>query len=94
MVFTKSTTMKSRFLLALKAYSINSFFFNLNDVLIFVLYFSMNSTTWRLGLTDYYANSTFTFVYVYCILTIWTIVYTFGGILFFYFTLLFFVRLS
>ena len=73
--------MKSRFLQSLMIYSINSFLLNLNDTIVFILYFVLNKAEWYFESIRFVAPPFMTyFVYVYS--PLWTVLYAFGGFYF------------
>jgi hypothetical protein len=71
--------MNQRFLVCLKFYSINSLMVNLNDMITCLFYFIKIENIYRFNGLDFYENSSFVFYYTNFYLTIWSIVYTFGG---------------
>ncbi len=80
-VFFFTPRMNSRFLIALKLYSINSLLVSLSDTLFMIVYSVVNKISWIYNGLFYSRSLIHVSYFIYFHLPIWTILYTFGSCL-------------
>ena len=80
-MFFFSSGMDTKFLKSLKVYSLNSFIYSCVDLTTITLYFCLNDSVYRFKYLDFYTSYSFVFFYAYIHNILWTLCYTFSGLM-------------